>query len=62
MKVGAAGVDMEMGSAEDPDHSTLGRALESIFRKIESSEKLLANTNLLGCVFTKSTERTTAYY
>lgn len=30
---------MEMGSAEDPDHSTLGRALESIFRKIESSEK-----------------------
>ncbi len=39
MKVGAAGVDMEMGSAEDPDHSTLGRALESIFRKIESSEK-----------------------
>lgn len=39
MKVGAAGVDMEMGSAEDPDHSTLGRALESIFRKIESGEK-----------------------
>jgi len=39
MKVGAAGVDMEMGSAEDPDHSTVGRALESIFRKIESSEK-----------------------
>lgn len=39
MKLGAAGVDMEMGSAEDPDHSTLGRALESIFRKIEASEK-----------------------
>ena len=39
MKVGAAGVDMEMGAAEDPDHSTLGRALESIFRKIESSGK-----------------------
>ena len=39
MKVGAAGVDMEMGAAEDPDHSTLGRALESIFRKIETSEK-----------------------
>ena len=36
MKVGAAGVDMEMGSTEDPDHSTLGRAVESIFRKIES--------------------------
>jgi hypothetical protein len=36
LKVGAAGVDMEMGSAEDPDHSTLGRAIESIFRKIES--------------------------
>ena len=39
MKVGAAGVDMEMGAAEDPDHSTLGRALESIFRKIESGGK-----------------------
>ena len=39
MKVGAAGVDMEMGASEDPDHSTLGRALESIFRRIESSEK-----------------------
>jgi len=37
MKVGAAGFDMEMG-AEDPDHSTLGRALESIFSKIEKSE------------------------
>ena len=36
MKVGAAGVDMEMSSTEDPDHSTLGRAVESIFRKIES--------------------------
>ena len=39
LRVGAAGVDMEMGSAEDPDHSTLGRAVESIFRKIESGEK-----------------------
>lgn len=39
MKVGAAGVDMEMGAAEDPDHSTLGRALESIFRKIECDGK-----------------------
>ena len=39
MKVGAAGVDMEMGAAEDPDHSTLGRALESIFRRIESGGK-----------------------
>lgn len=36
MKVGAAGVDMDMGTPEDPDHSTLGHALESIFRKIES--------------------------
>jgi hypothetical protein len=35
MKVGAAGVDMEMSAAEDPDHSTLGRAVESIFKKIE---------------------------
>ncbi|MFN0125293.1 MAG: hypothetical protein ACKV19_01245 [Verrucomicrobiales bacterium] len=39
MKVGAAGVDMEMGSADDPDHSTLGRALESLFRRIESDGK-----------------------
>lgn len=39
MKVGAAGVDMEMGSAEDSDHSTLGRALESIFRRIEKDGK-----------------------
>ncbi|MEK6607101.1 MAG: hypothetical protein AABZ30_05505 [Myxococcota bacterium] len=39
MKVGAAGFDMEMGAAEDADHSTLGRALESIFRKIESDGK-----------------------
>lgn len=37
MRVGAAGVDMEMGTPEDPDHSTIGRALESIFRKIESA-------------------------
>lgn len=37
MKVGAAGVDMDMGTPEDPDHSTLGRALESIFRKIENA-------------------------
>jgi uncharacterized protein len=36
-KVGAAGVDLEMGS-DDPDHSTLGRAVESIFRKIEHGE------------------------
>jgi hypothetical protein len=39
VKVGAAGVDMEMGSPDDPDHSTLGRAIESIFRKIESGDK-----------------------
>lgn len=39
MKVGAAGVDMEMASAEDADHSTLGRAIESIFRKIEGGER-----------------------
>ncbi len=39
LKVGAAGVDMEMIAAEDPDHSTLGRALESIFRRIEGGGK-----------------------
>jgi hypothetical protein len=36
LKVGTAGVDMEMGAAEDLDHGTLGRAIESIFRKIEN--------------------------
>src|SRR5687768_17251780 len=36
VKVGAGGVDMQLDSAEDPDHSTLGRAVESIFRRIES--------------------------
>jgi hypothetical protein len=39
LKVGAAGVDMEMGSADDPDQSTLGRAVESILRKIETGGK-----------------------
>ena len=39
MKMGTAGVDLEMGAVEDPDHSTLGRALESIFRKIEADGK-----------------------
>jgi hypothetical protein len=39
MKVGAAGVDMEMSATDDPDHSTLGRAVESIFKKIESDGK-----------------------
>jgi hypothetical protein len=38
MKVGAAGVDMEMTAGEDADHSTLGRAVESIFKKIEVGE------------------------
>jgi hypothetical protein len=36
LRIGAAGVDLEMGSTEDPDHSTLGRAVESIFRKIDA--------------------------
>lgn len=38
MKLGAAGVDMDMGETEDPDHGTLGRAVESIFRRIEASK------------------------
>lgn len=38
LKVGAAGVDMTI-AAEDPDHTTLGRAVESVFRKIESGGK-----------------------
>lgn len=38
MSVGAAGVDLDMGAPDDPDHSTIGRALESIFRRIESQD------------------------
>ena len=41
VKVGAAGVDLEMASGEDPDHGTLGRAVEGIFRKIEMAERPL---------------------
>lgn len=37
LKVGAAGVDLEMGSPEDPELGTLGRAVESIFRKLETA-------------------------
>lgn len=37
MGIGGAGVDVEMGTAEDPDLGTLGRALGSIFQKIEST-------------------------
>lgn len=36
LKLGAAGVDVEMGSSDDPDHGTLSRAIESIFRRIEN--------------------------
>jgi hypothetical protein len=39
LRVGAAGVDMEIGSADDPDYTTLGRAFESIVRKIEHGRK-----------------------
>jgi hypothetical protein len=38
LKVGA-GIDLELGEVDDPDHSTLGRALESVFRKIEADER-----------------------
>ena len=38
-KLGAAGVDMELGAAEEPDLGTLGSALESIFRRIEKEQK-----------------------
>ncbi len=38
MKLGA-GIDLDMGDVEDPDQSTLGRALESMFRKIEAEGK-----------------------
>jgi hypothetical protein len=37
-KVGASGINIEMGEADDPDHSTLGRVLESIFRRIEAQQ------------------------
>ncbi|MDB5341421.1 MAG: hypothetical protein JWN70_7040 [Planctomycetaceae bacterium] len=36
MKVGI-GVDVELGDGQDPDHSTLGRALESMFRGMEKA-------------------------
>ena len=36
VKVGASGINMDMGSAEDADSSTLGRALESIFKKLQA--------------------------
>jgi len=39
LRVGAAGVDMEIAPDEDPDHSTLGRAVESVFRKIETGDQ-----------------------
>jgi uncharacterized protein len=39
LKVGTAGVDLEMSAAEDSDHSTLRRAIESVFRRIENGEK-----------------------
>ncbi|MGH9419001.1 MAG: hypothetical protein ACRD3J_03430, partial [Thermoanaerobaculia bacterium] len=39
LKLGAVGVDLELGSSDDPDHSTLGRAVESIFRKIEGGDQ-----------------------
>jgi hypothetical protein len=39
MKVGAAGVDLEIGAAEETEHGTLGNALESIFRKITTTGK-----------------------
>lgn len=35
---------------------------KSTLKEIESSEKLLAGSNLLGCVLTKSTEPTQNYY
>lgn len=38
VKVGV-GVDIEIADAEDADHSTLGRSLDSIFRKIEADGK-----------------------
>jgi hypothetical protein len=41
LKVGAAGVDMEMSSAEDPDLSTLGRAVESIFKRIDGGDQVV---------------------
>lgn len=40
MKIGAAGVDLQIAS-EDPEHSTLGRAVENIFRNIESGGQSL---------------------
>jgi hypothetical protein len=33
-----AGINVEMQEVDDPDHSTLGRVLESIFRRIEADK------------------------
>ena len=38
VKIGV-GVNLELGDSADADHSTLGRALESIFRRIEKEEQ-----------------------
>ncbi len=39
LKLGAAGVDIEVEEVDEPGQSTLGRALESVFRKIEAGGK-----------------------
>jgi hypothetical protein len=38
MKFGA-GIDVEMGEAEDPESGTLGRAIDSVLRKVDSEEQ-----------------------
>jgi len=38
MKLGAAGINMDLGSVENPEFGTLARVLESVFKKIETSD------------------------
>ncbi len=38
VKFSAAGIEMDMGSVENPEFGTLARALESVFKKIENSD------------------------
>lgn len=39
VKIGTAGVDLDIGAGDEQAHGTLGRAVESIFRKIDAGDK-----------------------
>ncbi len=48
-KVGVPGIEVSLGEAAEADHSTLGKVLESVFRKIEET--------ILGCLCQHRDER-----